>query len=104
MKLTEQEKKVVEVLEHFGYHEVTKSGGFGWQFVDPPWLQSWFRKNRLHIKVEWWMGKFTVATTGSHWSIEDAILMKDQLEFAIEVLTALIEVAPELVEMKHPLE
>ena len=102
MKLSIQEKQIVKVLEHFGFSDIEKSFGGGFSFAQPEHLLIAERHRRLFVKVEAWNGKFTVATVGSHWSIEDAIKMQGQLDFAITVLTALIEVAPEKVEMEHP--
>jgi len=100
MKLSEEEKRVVEVLESFGFSGVEKTC-MGWSFTQPAWLLTEDRYRKLFIKVEPWGGKFSIATVGSHWSIEDAIKMQGQLDFAIKVLLALVEVAPEMVDMEE---
>jgi len=103
MRLSGQEKRVVEVLESFGFSNVEKSC-MGWSFAQPAWLLTEDRYRKLFIKVEPWGGKFSIATVGSHWTVEEAIKMQGQLDFAIKVLLALVEVAPEMVDMEHPIE
>lgn len=96
--MTEQEKKVKEALETFGYSNVQR-GFIGWSFDYPDWMLEADRKRQLFVKIECWHNKLSVSTIGSHWTIEDAIKMQQQLSFAVKVLTVVSGVAPEFVSM-----
>jgi len=100
MKMSIQEEQIVKVLEHFGFTEINKH--LWWSITQPEHLLEDERRRQLFVKVEYWSGRFTLATVGTHMNLEEAIKMQQQLEFALKVLTMLVEVAPDMVHMKHP--